>query len=616
MPILLGVIINMITKARAVAKQIVEKGYNIVPLFPNSKETHDHNWIKKRYSIDDVLDDSNIGINLGLSNLLDIDLDCDLAIHFGLKFLPYNTLKLGREFEDGTKQITHYFFLNNGSLKDNDIKKFKGNTILEYRCSGQTVVYGQTPSKDNPQKMVKRYWVDETKPIFQDNLQQIVNKIYFAVAICSYKIGANLGALKLDACIMRYTDWTDTEREEFLWEIVRITDPNSKDCTLKKVHNHIKSNNKETKNSGYQSLADHIGADAKELKNIFSLIGSIPSSDNHEKVKSIIDFNEKSLNMEQLMSEELPPMKWTANGILPEGFGTLAGRPKAMKSWTMLKLCIAVQNGFKFLGHETVQGDCIYFGLEDSKRRIKSRIQMMQLTGMKMPQVLLGGDVPYIGYGFEECLENWIQSKPNPRLVVIDTLARLKPRQSKNGGTAYDQDNLLLNAIQKLAVQNNLTVLFVTHLSKASQDYSFDKIQGSVGIQGMTDFMWMLDRGDGNDKKASLIGRGRDILDFEYALKWNDSDMSYEWEGNLVEITKNENRQDIVNAMREISKEIKEIRPRDVCKHYGVSANSKEGRRLARTMQRMADQYELIKGSKYGTYIFRDYKEKNGEDVF
>ena len=64
------------------------------------------------------------------------------------------------------------------------------------------------------------------------------------------------------------------------------------------------------------------------------------------------------------------------------------------------------------------------------------------------------------------------------------------------------------------------------------------------------------------------------------------------------------------------SKEIKEIRPRDVCKHYGVSANSKEGRRLARTMQRMADQYELIKGSKYGTYIFRDYKEKNGEDVF
>ena len=84
----------------------------------------------------------------------------------------------------------------------------------------------------------------------------------------------------------------------------------------------------------------------------------------------------------------------------------------------------------------------------------------------------MGGDVPYLGFGFEECLENWIKSKENPRLVVIDTLARIKPRQSKSSGTAYDSDNLLMNGIQKLAVQNNLTVMFITHLSKASQEYT------------------------------------------------------------------------------------------------------------------------------------------------
>ena len=590
----------MITKARSFAKKIVDQGYNIVPLFPYSKNNQDINWQNRKYSIDDVLDDSNIGINLGQSNLIDVDLDCDLAVHFGSLWLPHNTLKLAR-ITKGKKEITHYFYVNNKSLKDNFSDKFKGSTILEFRANGQTVVYGQTPYKEDSSIMVDRLWVDEQKPIYVDNLEQIVKKIYVAVALCSYGVGANQGALKLDSCIMRYTQWSDDEREDFIYQIVQKTDPNSRDCTIKKMQNHVKSNNKEKKNSGYTSLANHLGVDPKEIKNLFKYIGSVPSSDDYEKTKSIIDFNSLSLDMPTLMKTELPPMKWAVAGILPEGFICLAGRPKAMKSWTALKLVYCVQNGLNFLDHQTVQGDAIYFGLEDSKRRIKDRVAQMGFDKLKQPQIVLGGDVPYLSFGYEECLENWIKSKENPRLVVIDTLARIKPRQSKSG-TAYDQDNLLMNGIQKLAVQNNLTVLFITHLSKSSQEYSFDKIQGSVGVQGMTDAMWMLDRGDGVNSKASLKGRGRDILDFEYALNWDGDSMSYLYEGNLDIINQNENRREITKAMEDLSKELDQVRPSDVAKFYGVPSNSKDGRRMARTMQRMADQFELDRGLKYGTY--------------
>ena len=590
----------MITKARSFAKKIVDQGYNIVPLFPYSKNNQDINWQNRKYSIDDVLDDSNIGINLGQSNLIDVDLDCDLAVHFGSLWLPHNTLKLAR-ITKGKKEITHYFYVNNKSLKENFSDKFKGSTILEFRANGQTVVYGQTPYKEDSSIMVDRLWVDEQKPIYVDNLEQIVKKIYVAVALCSYGVGANQGALKLDSCIMRYTEWSDDEREDFIYQIVSKTDPNSRDCTIKKMQNHVKSNNKEKKNSGYTSLANHLGVDPKEIKNLFKYIGSVPSSDDYEKTKSIIDFNSLSLDMPTLMKTELPPMKWAVAGILPEGFICLAGRPKAMKSWTALKLVYCVQNGLNFLDHQTVQGDAIYFGLEDSKRRIKDRVAKMGFDKLKQPQIVLGGDVPYLSFGYEECLENWIKSKENPRLVVIDTLARIKPRQSKSG-TAYDQDNLLMNGIQKLAVQNNLTVLFITHLSKSSQEYSFDKIQGSVGVQGMTDAMWMLDRGDGVNSKASLKGRGRDILDFEYALNWDGDSMSYLYEGNLDIINQNENRREITKAMEDLSKELDQIRPSDVAKFYGVPSNSKDGRRMARTMQRMADQFELHRGLKYGTY--------------
>ena len=41
--------------------------------------------------------------------------------------------------------------------------------------------------------------------------------------------------------------------------------------------------------------------------------------------------------------------------------------------------------------------------------------------------------------GLEESLQNWIDSVPDPRLICIDTLARVKSRTGFNkAGTAYD----------------------------------------------------------------------------------------------------------------------------------------------------------------------------------
>jgi RecA-family ATPase len=276
-----------------------------------------------------------------------------------------------------------------------------------------------------------------------------------------------------------------------------------------------------------------------------------------------------------------------------------------MKSWTALKIAYDVQNGNKFLGHDVEQGDVLYFALEDSQRRIKDRVLKLGYERKKHPQILLANDVPYLKYGFETCITNWIESKQNPRLIIIDTLARIKPRVARNSGTAYDQDNELLSGIQKIAIQNNITVAFITHLSKASTDYSFDKIQGSVGIQGMTDAMWLIDRGD-NTNNASIVGRGRDINDFEYAVKWNADTWCYDFTGNLEIVQKTENRLEVINAMKELSVKQKEIAPRDICKHYGFTSNSKDGKRISKTMQRMLGDSELIKGNKYGTYIYME----------
>jgi RecA-family ATPase len=271
----------------------------------------------------------------------------------------------------------------------------------------------------------------------------------------------------------------------------------------------------------------------------------------------------------------------------------------------MLKIAYAVVNGVDFMGHKTEQGDVLYLALEDSKRRIKDRVIKMGEEKSKHPTILLADEIPYLGFGFEESIERWIEDSENPRLIIIDTLARIKPRQGKKSGTAYDLDNELLNKLQTIAIQKNITIAFVTHLSKQSTDYSWDRIQGSVGMQGMTDAMWLIDRGE-TAKNASITGRGRDIVDFEYAVRWNEDKFQYDFEGNLQIVEMNENRREVLDAMLDLKNGgTVEVHPRDVCKYFSVSVTSKDGRRLSKTMQRMANDFEIWKGQKYGTYTLK-----------
>jgi RecA-family ATPase len=348
------------------------------------------------------------------------------------------------------------------------------------------------------------------------------------------------------------------------------------------------------------------------MKTWLGWIGNPPGADKYSKTPSRRDFLANGVDMRSLMTEDIPPLKFAVKPILPEGLVCIAGRPKAMKSWQMLKLCFCVENGLNYLGHEVEQGNALYLALEDSKRRLKERTFKLKHNDVQnFPTTDI--EAPYLNNGLEEDLQRWIDGVKNPKLIVIDTLARVKQRVSGfNKGTAYDQDNELLRRIQQLAITNGVCIAFITHLSKAQQDYSFDKITGSVGLQGMTDAMWLIDRGD-NSPNASITGRGRDILDFQYAVKWNDETMTYDFVGNKFEIELNENRKMILDAMKELKRSGKiEVRPIDIIKHLGATSNSKEGKRISRTIQRMASNYEITSVvGKYGLYKLNSEEDIN-----
>ena len=593
------------------AQKLKDNGIYIIPLLPNEKKNWDQDILTKKYSVNEVQPNGNLGVNLKQSDMYCIDPDTDWAIKFGEMWLQRNT-RIGGRINNGKKELTKFFYKSDGSLKQNikDRKDSSGETIAELFCDHNIVVYGSTPNKET-QRPMKRYWESESQLApFNESIRAIYDKICFASAIAPHLNQTNQGGLILDSCLWRYCKtWTDEDRLNFLTYFFNVVRPNSKHNTVSNWNRIIKSNNDNaTHNAGYTFFADYIGVDREKVRTWFGWIGKTPGQTNSKK--SFRNFLSTGIDMVKLRTEEIPPLRYAIRPILPEGLTLFCGRAKSMKSWKMLLICYAVRNGLKVMGHETIQGDCLYLGLEDSKRRLKDREKKLGLNKLTPPYVDV--TAPYLDMGLEESLQNWIDSVPNPRLICIDTLARVKSRTGFNkAGTAYDHDNETLRNIQKLAIQNGVSIVLVSHLNKAPQDYAFDKITGSTGLQGICDAMWLIERGE-HGAQSTFIGRGRDIMDFEYALNWNQETWRYDWVGNLQEVNLNDNRKEVIDAMRELEKTgLLEIRPRDVVKHCGYTPQSKDAHRISKTMLRMKNNFELTKGDKFGTYKLVEVNQPN-----
>ena len=607
------------------AELLINKKIAIVPLKKNEKKNYDPKIIERDYSLEQIKNpllnekgfamwdaEGNLAVNLEKNKWKDIDLEEKHSIYFGSKWLP-QTLTLGRILPNGIRQITHYFYKN---IND-DASLTLDDKIAEYRCEGITVVHGKTALKETGE-MVERYWGRTIDPIdAPKDLEKIFRKISFASWLASCRVwgNANEGALKLDSCIKRYCEWSEDERINFLNDFFSyVLDAGHRDVKLSKFQRIVKSNDKETKNAGYQSLAKQWDLEPTLVKDKLRWIGVLPGEEGVKKTPSRRDFLANGIDMKKLMVKDIPALKFAVQSILPEGLVLIAGRPKAMKSWTALHLCYCVENGLEFLNHKVVQGNALYLSLEDSERRLKDRVYKLG-HAFKGNHPTTDVEAPYLGFGLEEDLQKWISAVPNPRLIVIDTLARVKPRAGRSSGTAYDLDNELLRKIQHLAISNGVCIALVSHLSKTTTDYSFDRITGSAGLQGMTDAMWLMDRGDTNNGKASITGRGRDINDFEYSVKWNEDTWIYDWVGNKVEMDLNENRSSILNAMKILYMEDpirnEAVKPSQVYKYLDYKANSKDAKNVSRTMLRMLESFEISSGSKFGTYCLNSNKKED-----
>jgi len=221
----------------------------------------------------------------------------------------------------------------------------------------------------------------------------------------------------------------------------------------------------------------------------------------------------------ELQDKPLPPIKWIAEGLIPEGLTLFCGKPKLGKSWAVLDLALAVADGSQFLGTECTQGSVVYLALEDNERRLQDRLRRIRPTGDWSPNLELATSASRLNEGGLEALSNWIATTRNPRLIVVDTLATVRPVK-RSSDSDYSADYGALRDLHALASEHRLAVVMVHHVRKADADDPFDTVSGTTGITGAPDAVLILTRRNEGDG-VILYGRGRDLPEFEHAVEFS-----------------------------------------------------------------------------------------------
>jgi hypothetical protein len=224
------------------------------------------------------------------------------------------------------------------------------------------------------------------------------------------------------------------------------------------------------------------------------------------------------------MQTDIPPVRFTVEKILPHGLAILASPPKYGKSWFVLDLCLSVSLGEPFLGIKTNKCDTLYLALEDSQNRLKTRIAKLQPPSY--PENFVATlTASELGDGLIDGLSKFLDAAPNTRLVVIDTLQKIRG-QIARGENPYAQDYRELGMIKRFADERDICILLVHHTRKSRDERDiFNQISGTNGIAGSVDTMLLFER-DMRKGETTMHVTGRDIEMDEIKLEMVDGKWS------------------------------------------------------------------------------------------
>lgn len=233
--------------------------------------------------------------------------------------------------------------------------------------------------------------------------------------------------------------------------------------------------------------------------------------DKRRKMQSMFDPNSLyTISMTELYQNTYKSRSAIIEGVLYPGTYLLAGAPKIGKSFLVAQLAYHVSTGKELWGYQVRQGTVLYLALEDDHRRLQERMYRMFGTDSS-EKLFFATCAKQIGNGLEEQLKKFMQEHPDTKLVILDTLQKI--REVGNEKNSYAKDYEIIGKLKQITDESGCCFLLVHHTRKQQAEDKFDMISGTNGLLGSADGAFMLVKEKRTDQTATLDVSGRDQKD-------------------------------------------------------------------------------------------------------
>jgi len=198
------------------------------------------------------------------------------------------------------------------------------------------------------------------------------------------------------------------------------------------------------------------------------------------------------------------------DGLLYPGTYILAGAPKLGKSFLMAQMAYHVSTGTPLWDYPVHGGSVLYLALEDDYSRLQRRLY--QMFGVETAEKLfLGTEAHTLGAGLTDQLGEFVRQHPDTKLIIIDTLQKV--REGASDAYSYASDYHDITRLKHFTDGKSLCLMIVHHTRKQQADDKFDMISGTNGLLGAADGGFLLSKEKRTANAATLDIAGRDQPD-------------------------------------------------------------------------------------------------------
>ena len=220
----------------------------------------------------------------------------------------------------------------------------------------------------------------------------------------------------------------------------------------------------------------------------------------------------KTISMRELYNtvyQSKPPL---IDGLLYPGTYIFAGAPKLGKSFLIAQLAYHISSGTPLWNFDVRKGTVLYLALEDDYQRLQERLYRMFGTE-SADNLYFSVSAGQLGNGLDEQLTRFMTEHTDTKLIIIDTLQKVREMGGDN--YSYANDYEIITRLKKFADNYGICLLLVHHTRKQNSDDKFDMISGTNGLLGAADGGFILRKEKRTSNSATLEVSGRD--NYSYA---------------------------------------------------------------------------------------------------